>query len=248
MREKDFYAYSAARKGLRPRALILNNAQSILDELRTQWEQKNIKIVEVGFNHGNDSRFICEEAFKRFGDKGWYFIGYDYERFFMPENLIMDESLFPNISSCIKAIPCTLEDLANNVSRLPSEIDFFYSSKTLTLCCKDMFYKLMKNICRRISSGGFLLCSLHTKVDENDEFPTYDELFQLVSCNDGSKDNPFHDFSIVVQPNTNDCNFAFIAKKTGCFSISENNDRFENDSQIEYVKKAEAEKNTIFLT
>lgn len=242
MREKDFYLYSQARKGLLPRALILNNGKWIMDCLVEKFYTRNITIVEVGFNHGNDSRYICEQMYRRLGVHGWRFIGYDYEKYFMPENILVDDNEFPGINNCIKAIPCTLVEIAEKSNKLPRYIDFFYSSKTLTLCEMDIFVKLMENICNRITEGGFFVCSLHTKTGEDDVFPTYDELYDMVTHG-----KMFADFTLYIQSNNIQCNFAFIAKKNKKHSVSICDEKFINICQQDYEIKAKEEVERIFV-
>lgn len=242
MKEKDFYLYSKARKGLLPRALILNNGEWIVNNLLKKSNKRMITIVEMGFNHGNDSRYICELMYRHLGSYGWRFLGYDYKKYFMPENIYMDENVFPGINNCITAIPCTLVEISEETSKLPQHIDFLYSSKTLTLCEIDVFKRIMENICNKITDGGFFVCSLHTKTNSDDIFPTYDELYHMIS-----DEMLFADFSLYVQSKNEDCNFAFIAQKSGKHSVSVNDEKFINTSQHDYAKVAKEEADTIFV-
>ncbi len=247
MREKDFRKYSQIRKGLMPRALMLNNAEWIVDELIAHECSRPLKFVEIGFNHGNDTRYLAEILYRRLGNEGWSFEAYDYEKYFMPENIAMDEREFPGINSQIRAIPCTLEGISANPKFFSGPIDLLYSSKTLTLCNTDVFYKVMSLICENIAENGYIACSLHTKVDVSDSFPTYSELFDMISGKNNICSDLFCKFSILVQPNVEECNFAFIAKKTGTHKVEVCSRFFENDCQKEYVKRAKIEKDNIFI-
>lgn len=96
-------------------------------------------------------------------------------------------------------------------------------AKAVTLCEIDVFKRIMENICNKITDGGFFVCSLHTKTNSDDIFPTYDELYHMIS-----DEMLFADFSLYVQSNNEECNFAFIAQKSGKHSVSVNDEKFIN--------------------
>jgi glycosyltransferase involved in cell wall biosynthesis len=237
--EKDFILYAKHRKGLNPRPLLANNFQLVLDELIEKYnvDGKEIIIVELGFNHGNDGRFICETLQKKIGDVGWQYWGYDHKNYFMPKNIM--DSVVANKDN-IHLVPCLFENLSKDISSLPPYISFCYSSKSLSLCDRECFLQLLRNINSRILYGGSFLCSLHINNDESKKFYDYPEYLKILNG------KVFSEFESHYSINNKRQSFIFFSYKLGKHRTLEDDTLVEDD--LDYIHVSNVEKQDFLVS
>ena len=149
-RNKDFKEYSTKRIWKEPRSLIINTFMKSIDDLMEMHQENNSDVIicEYGFNHANDSRYMCELLYERYGTSGWKYYGYDHKDYFMPENfgLSIGEKYYENLN----LVPCTFEEIARGEVSLPPYISFLYSSKSLSLCDDEYFVQLISRIINKV--------------------------------------------------------------------------------------------------
>lgn len=183
---KDFLKYSANKYGQQPRKIAINEISNAIKKISSK-KMKDIIVVEFGFNHGNDSRYIIDTLVSNVGFTGWQYWGYDHEDYFMPENIFDYCSLRGINESQIHLVPCTFENVAQDRVFLPRDIDLVYSSKSLSMCDSDCFPKLIQKICGQIDCCGILICSLHLRNESTPWFLTKEDYINMIS-NVESKD------------------------------------------------------------
>ncbi len=211
--KKDFSVYSTNRVGLPPRDLAKNNIPQLIRDAVQKRAGRDIVVVEFGFSHGNDSRFICHVLYQMLGERGWQFWAYDHYKHIEPSNIFygVDGNFLSALLKNVKIIPCTFETIASGDIELPSTIDICYSSKSLSLCEKELLPQLFSKIYNSILDSGYLCCSLHLKNSGRFDFLSYDEYMELLFSNCGVL---FDGDSLIESFIQGSDNFSFITKKS----------------------------------
>lgn len=237
---KNFTEYARKRIGLMPRPLSLNNSERIIERLISERKNSNrdIVVVEFGFNHGNDSRHIIRLLLDKLGEKGWHFWGFDHEDYFMPENIFygFSEDEVGIIQRNTTLLPCYFEDLAVDSSVLPQQIDYCYSNKSLSMVQREYFYPLMEQITDHISPGGVLCCSLHVYSQKDSTYFPKDDYISMLKgeCQSPvSKAALFVDFESIADF-TDQKYFSFISTKSGINNVVMQAGISSNESELLY--------------
>lgn len=237
---KNFVEYAKTRIGLSPRPLSLNNSEKIIDELvANRAPNRDIVVVEFGFNHGNDSRHIINILLQKLGVTGWQFWGYDHKNYFMAENIFygFSDKDLQAISRNIKLIPCYFEDIAQDASLLPESIDYVYSNKSLSMVKPQYFFPLLEQIVSHIAPHGVMCCSLHTYSDKDPFYLPTEAYIKMLNDECGL----FRDFQSIADF-TKQQYFSFISTKNGKHSFSLKKGISDNDSELLYEQAFRNEK------
>ena len=245
---KNFTEYARKRIGLTPRPLSLNNSETIIEKIISKKKNSNCDVVvtEFGFNHGNDSRHIIRLLLDKLGETGWQFWGFDHKDYFMPENIFygFSEAEVRVIKSNARLFPCYFEDLAVDATLLPSQIDYCYSNKSLSMVQRDYFYILMDQISTRVSDGGFMCCSLHVYSPKD---PTYFRKDDYIDMLEGKVEAPiscgmmFEEFESIADF-TDQKYFSFISEKNGRNGLVMQKGISNNESELLYENVFYSEK------
>lgn len=217
---RDYKKYSENKIGGQPRPVLQRYLTNIIIDLKMNHQKmnKDLIVAEFGFNHGNDSRFICNELDNILDGISWQFYAYDHEDFYMPENLFygLDCKKKHDWEKKIYPYPCRFETIEDSI--LPNSISLAYSYMSLSLC-NTGYQEILERIMSKIEENGYFICALHSYTSKDPTFDTYEQLLSMIQGKRKSIVFPdtymFESFSSLVKNDDGLCDFVFISKKTG---------------------------------
>lgn len=235
--KKDFRLYAQKRVGFPPRSILQNTFPRILADL--QPPPRNFRVVEFGFSHGNDARYMIGTLQNVSGIQNWEYWGFDHEDYFCPQFLL--DGCGKDIRKKIHLVPCLFERIASGRQAFPDKIDLFYASKSLSLCDKDLFPDLLHVICAHISPGGSFVGTFHLNGASQNHFWTIQDYLRMFFSEANGAGPVFKGFSTEYAVHEQRQTFACFSKKTGNTSIKRAAEIIADRSDHAYAEASHGE-------
>ena len=238
--KKNFDDYANRRVGLPPRSLALYKMPDIVLKLAGLKDNaEDIVVSEFGFNHANDTRFLCHLLLDSLGNNGWELFAYDCKDYFNRNNVFVNDLKLDVVRGHMNFIPCYFEEIAMKKIALPRKYDFVYSSKSLSLCKQELFVRLMQELLSRISTNGYLLISLHLRSNDPASYPflTQSEYIHLFSQRDSELWCEAKNFHFEYSFDVGRCTFALYGEKVMSFKFEENTELTVNRNNYCYTRR-----------